>query len=146
MGWMTLKEKGGGLLMLSGHENPEQVTREKAPGAMLNVLTSSIQHRESAVIVVDETNIGPREGTEIAQLYIPDEVISLSWVDRELKEFQRIFLPAGATRQVSLEVDYDSFALVDAEGWCVVEPGCFKILLGPSSLTQDLLVAQLTIL
>lgn len=111
----------------------------------LVVLTPELQQGQNAVIEVDITNTGSRAGDEIAQLYISDEITSVTWVNRALKVFRRISLEAGQTERARFEVPFRSFSLVDADAREVVEPGTFEILVGSSSRPQDLLSAKLQV-
>ena len=113
--------------------------------ANLEVRTPELQRGEPAEIAVEVTNTGTRAGDEIAQLYVSDEVTSVTWVNHALKAFQRVSLQPGETRQVLFTVPYAEFSLVDAEGTRVVEPGTFEIQVGPSSRLRDLLKAPLRV-
>ncbi len=111
----------------------------------LEVLTPTLAPGEAARVRIQITNTGSRAGEEIAQLYIHDEVASVTWVGIELKGFQRVPLAPGETRAVEFTVAYDEFSIVDAAGHRVVEPGVFQILVGPSSRRADLLEARLSV-
>lgn len=111
----------------------------------LNLLTPVVDPGESARIEIDITNTGNRAGDEVVQLYISHAVTSVTWVDRELKDFRRVPLEAGEKKRVSFEVPHSSFSLVDSEARRVVEPGLFRILVGPSSRPDDLLPVTLEI-
>ena len=53
--------------------------------------------------------------------------------ERQLKAFERITLEPGETRTVTLHLDYDDLAIVDANMKWTVEPGTYHALIGPSS-------------
>ncbi len=91
---------------------------------------------------VDVTNTGSRDGVEIVQLYTSDLVTSATWVNKELKAYQRVTLKAGETKRVCFSVSVSSLSLVNAAGERVVEPGEFEILVGPSSRDKSLLRAK----
>lgn len=112
----------------------------------LRVLTPELQHGQSACVEVDVTNTGERAGDEIAQLYISDEITSVTWVNKELKAFQRISLEPNETKTVRFDLPFEAFSLVDADGIRIVEPGAFQILAGGSSRTVDLLKASCSVL
>jgi len=88
---------------------------------------------------VDVTNTGERAGDEVVQVYVSDDVTSATWVDKQLKAFQRVSLAAGETKTVRLQLPFGAFSLVNAEGLRVVEPGSFQIMVGGSSRNKDLL-------
>lgn len=99
----------------------------------------------SATVCVDVQNVGQREGVEIVQVYVSDVVTSATWVDKALKGFARVQLAPGETKTVQVELPWQAFQIVNAQGASVVEPGEFEILVGPSSRDRDLLRAKLVI-
>ncbi len=68
-------------------------------------------------------NAGEREVVETVQIYVRDEVTSVTWADRELKGFQRVTLAPGQVQTVAIEVPASACSIVDAAGRRVVEPG-----------------------
>lgn len=79
------------------------------------------------------TNTGDRDGEEVVQLYICDEVASVSQPPILLKAFQRIFLKKGESRKVTFLLKKDDLAIYDDEMNYVVEPGDFKVMVGAAS-------------
>ena len=96
-------------------------------------------------VAVSVTNAGQRDGVEIVQAYVSDEVTSATWVNMELKGFARVPLMAGETKTVEIDLPPESFSFVNASGERVIEPGKFQILVGPSSRKQELLVAEVEV-
>lgn len=84
-------------------------------------------------ISVDVTNSGPRDGQEVAQLYIRQAVASLSRPLRELKGFTKVMLRAGETRTVRFRLEASRLGVHDDRGRYVVEPGEIEIYLGGCS-------------
>ncbi len=83
---------------------------------------------------VEVTNTGDRAGVEVVQLYVSDEVASVSRPPKELKAFQRVELQPGETVTVRFELDERAFAFWDpVAGRWTVEPGRFGLLVGASS-------------
>jgi beta-glucosidase len=66
-------------------------------------------------------------------------------VNKALRGFARVQLAPGENKTVQIELLWESFQIVNAEGQPVVEPGEFEILVGPSSRDRDLLTAKLMI-
>ena len=108
----------------------------------LRILEPELRPGKPTEVRVDVTNTGKRAGEEIVQLYVSDEVTSVTWVNKELKAFQRVSLEPGETRTVSLQLPFEAFSLVDVDARRVVEPGEFQIFAGGSSRTADLLRAS----
>lgn len=78
-------------------------------------------------------NVGDRDGTEVVQVYVADRVASVVRPVRELKGFQRVFVPAGARRTVRVSLPVDMLNFTDGRGERIVEPGEFQIMVGSSS-------------
>ena len=83
--------------------------------------------------LVDVTNTGRREGTEVVQMYIRDVVTSVTRPLKELKGFRKVFLQPGETKTVALDITPESLAFYDIDMKYVVEPGDFEITVGNSS-------------
>jgi beta-glucosidase len=78
-------------------------------------------------------NAGDRDGAEVVQCYVADPECSVARPEKELKAFRKIFLRAGESGEVLMELDRRSFAFWQSgRGW-VVEPGRFNILLAASA-------------
>ncbi|MEY2436395.1 MAG: hypothetical protein QOF97_1231 [Acidimicrobiaceae bacterium] len=82
---------------------------------------------------VEVTNTGAREGDEVVQLYVRDDVASVARPDRLLVGFTRVALSAGASRTVTFDVHPSRLASYDPEMRFVVEPGDFTFSVGASS-------------
>ncbi|MFN8485928.1 MAG: glycoside hydrolase family 3 N-terminal domain-containing protein [Anaerolineae bacterium] len=111
----------------------------------LRLASPTLAHGETAQVLVDVANVGGREGVEIVQVYVSDVVTSATWVNKALKGFARVALAPGETKTVTVELPWQSFEIVNAQGVEVVEPGEFEILVGPSSRARDLLRATVMV-
>ena len=94
-------------------------------------LTNNPHHTSSISFTL--TNTGPRDGEEVVQLYVRDDVSSMVLPDRQLRRFARVFLRSGESRRITFTLTADDFALIDRDLHSVVEPGTFTLLLGSSS-------------
>ena len=99
---------------------------------------NTISHAGSTRVLVDITNTGAREGTEVVQMYIRDRVSSVTRPIKELKGFKKISLRPGEKLVVDLEITPESLAFYDIDMRYVVEPGEFTIMIGTSSRDCDL--------
>jgi beta-glucosidase len=79
------------------------------------------------------TNTGRRAGTEVVQLYVRDDVASVTRPVRELRGFQRVELQPGESRDVEFTLGFDDLSLYDARMQRVIEPGTFTVFTGGSS-------------
>ena len=100
---------------------------------------------DSVLIEIEVANTGSRDGTEVVQVYVEDEVTSATWARRELKTYRRLFLRAGEKTKLRLELGVADLWIIDAQGNKVVESGRFRILAGNSSMDRDLKEAWLTV-
>ena len=89
--------------------------------------------KSDVVVTVDVTNTGDKEGDEVAQLYVREDVSSVETPDRSLKGFSRIHLKPHETKAVAFRVPQDQLAVWNQEGKWVVEPGNYTVWAGGSS-------------
>jgi beta-glucosidase len=88
---------------------------------------------EKVRVSVEVTNVGEREGDEVAQIYLRQDTSSVETPERSLKGFSRIHLKPHETRTVSFDVPQSELAIWNAEGKWVTEPGTFTVWAGGSS-------------
>lgn len=90
---------------------------------------------DKAMVEVDVTNTGKVAGDEVVQLYVRDDLASVTRPLLELKRFERVTLKPGERRTVRFELTPDDLALWNSEMKRVVEPGTFTLSAGPNSAT-----------
>jgi beta-glucosidase len=88
----------------------------------------------STRVQVDVTNVGRRAGDEVVQLYVRDDVSSVTRPLLELKGFRRVTLAPGQARTVTFDIVPADLAFFGADMKRVVEPGTFTIFAGPDSV------------
>lgn len=86
-----------------------------------------------ATISVDVTNTGKQAGEEVVQLYISDLVASRVRPVKELKGFKKVNLQPGERQTVIIDLDINSLGFYNEAMEYVVEPGLFKVCVGPNS-------------
>lgn len=89
--------------------------------------------KADVVVTVDVTNTGEREGDEVTQLYVREDVSSVETPDRSLKGFSRIHLKPHETKMITFRVPQDQLAVWNQERKWVVEPGNYTMWAGGSS-------------
>lgn len=109
----------------------------------LRLSRSTISTHGTVNVMVDVVNTGNRTGDEVVQLYIRDEVSSVTRPVKELKGFERITLDPGERQTVTLSLAPDHLALFNRAMKRVVEPGIFTVMVGPNS--EDLQTITLTV-
>lgn len=87
----------------------------------------------SVDVSVTVTNTGQREATEVVQLYIHDRAASISRPVKELKDFSRITLKPGESKDVVFKITPDKLSFYNYDLQYVLEPGEFDIMTGPDS-------------
>ena len=77
------------------------------------------------------TNVSSNDGYAVVQLYITDKVSKVNKPVRELKGFEKLFVPKGETVQSSIVISYNDLASYDDDlmKW-IVEDGEYIIALG----------------
>lgn len=101
--------------------------------ADVKVEPAAIKAGETATVTFTVQNTGSRAGDEIAQLYLRDEVSSVTRPILELAGFQRLSLKPGEKQTVSLKVGPDAMQFTGLDMKRVIEPGTFTLMVGPSS-------------
>jgi beta-glucosidase len=87
----------------------------------------------SVQVSVDVHNTGKVAGDEVVQLYIHQQVSSVTRPVKELKGFRRVTLGAGQSTTVQFTLDPAALEMWDEHMKHVVEPGTFDIMSGPNS-------------
>ena len=88
---------------------------------------------DKLTVTVDVTNNGTRDGAEVVQLYVRDEVASVVVPNMQLKGFSKVSIAAGETATVEIPLDVSALGLWDVRLNYVVEPGNFTVFVGGSS-------------
>jgi beta-glucosidase len=111
----------------------------------IKLTKTSIGKNEKVKVSFTVTNTGNREGTDVAQLYIRDEVSSVTRPIKELKAFERVSLNAGQTKTVTFEITPKDLEFLDINMKPVVEAGDFTLMIGNSSNDKNLQKVKLVV-
>lgn len=84
-------------------------------------------------IACSVTNSGERDGDEVVQLYIRDNVSSVATPPIQLKAFQRIHVEKGKTEQVEFVLTGEDLALYNMAMERTSEAGEFTVMIGAAS-------------
>jgi beta-glucosidase len=109
----------------------------------LRLAPNAIGPQGTTAVSVDVTNTGKVAGAEVAQLYIHDEVSSVTRPIKELRGFHRVTLDPGKTETITFTLGPDELSFLDREMHRVVEPGSFEIMVGGNSV--DLIETKLNV-
>lgn len=101
-----------------------------------NLRVSPVQFGSTDTIrfTFDLTNSGTVTGDEVVQLYVHDQIASISRPVKELKSFRRVSLDAGQTQTVTLQLAASQLQFYDRNMKRIFEPGDFDVMIGSSSL------------
>ena len=92
-----------------------------------------MQENDTAIIHFTLTNTGNRDGDEVVQLYIHDELASVARPIMELKGFQRVSLKKGESKTIEFTITRAILEMYNLDMKKIVEPGKFRIMIGASS-------------
>lgn len=95
---------------------------------------SDVTDSDTLTVSFKVTNTGKTDGKEICQVYVRDPECSVFKAEKELKGFEKVFVKAGETVDVSVTLNKRSFSFYNTEtkDW-YAEAGKYEILVGASS-------------
>ncbi len=96
---------------------------------------------DALTVTVKVTNTGDREGVETVQLYTQDVVGSIVRPVKELKNFTKVTLEAGETKEVTLSVSKNEIGFYNDNGEYLLEDGKFRVYVGGNS--RDCLMEEI---
>ena len=99
----------------------------------LKLQKDTIMPNEICQVHVDVTNTGKYAGDEIVQMYIHDKYSSVTRPVKELKDFCKVHLNPGETKNVKLSITPEKLSFYDINMNYTIEPGDFEIMVGASS-------------
>jgi beta-glucosidase len=88
---------------------------------------------DEVTVSVDVANTSDRDGAQVIQIYVRDEVASVDLPRHVLKGFEKVFIEAGKTETVEVTLKVQDWGLYNRKMQYVVEPGEFTVLVGTSS-------------
>lgn len=99
---------------------------------------------QTLTVRVTVSNTGPRAGDEIVQLYLRDDVASVTRPVRQLRGFRKLHLASREARTVEFILDQQDFALLNEHLLPVIEAGTFTVFVGGSSTTDNQATFEVT--
>lgn len=86
-----------------------------------------------ALVSIKVTNTGKMKGSEVVQLYIRDEISSVTRPIKELKAFKKVTLMPGESNLVEFEIGPNELSFYDLNMSYGVEKGKFQLMSGPNA-------------
>ncbi|HVM87304.1 MAG TPA: beta-glucosidase BglX [Puia sp.] len=99
----------------------------------LKLSSTSLKGNQKLTATVTLKNEGDRDGKEVVQLYIRDLVGSIARPVKELKGFQKIFLKAGESKDISFTITTEDLKFYNSDLKYDWESGDFMIMVGGNS-------------
>jgi beta-glucosidase len=93
-------------------------------------IPANISAEKDFEVSVDVTNIGDRDGDEVAELYLKDEKASTPRPICQLEGFERINLKKGETKTIHFKITPRQLSLINKKNQLVIEPGWFTVFVG----------------
>jgi len=104
-----------------------------------------VEAGEKVTLTIPVTNTGKKDGDEVVQVYL-NRPSDTEGPIKTLRGFKRIFLKAGESQQVKIELSADDLQWFDVASNTVRSlPGEYKLFYGSSSLDKDLKSLKLVI-
>ncbi len=94
---------------------------------------TKLKGNETLKATVTVTNTGKYSGEEVVQLYIGEPVASISRSVKELKNYQKILLKPGESREVSFDITTKDLKFYNTRLVYDWEPGEFNVEIGTNS-------------
>ncbi len=99
----------------------------------VKVSSNALKGNQKLTVTVNVKNTGAVAGKEVVQLYIRDEVGSITRPVQELKGFNKIELAPGESKDVSFEITPELLKFYNGDLKFDWEAGDFQIMVGPNS-------------
>jgi len=98
------------------------------------VLSSNVLKKgEKLTVSVIVTNKGNYDGCEVVQLYLHDIYADVVRPVKELKDFKRIFLKKGESREVRFVITEEDLKFYNSNLQYIYETGDFEVMVGTNS-------------
>lgn len=99
----------------------------------IQLSATNLKGNQKLKVTIPIKNIGNYAGKEVVQLYIRDEVGTITRPVKELKGFEKIELAAGETKEVVFEITPELLKFYNSDLKFDWESGDFQIMVGPNS-------------
>lgn len=102
-------------------------------GIRAEVIEDTVQSK-GVKVSFDISNIGKRAGAAVAQIYVAEKFPRIKKAAKELKAFEKIYLEAGETREVTLMLEREAFTYYDEESHSFqIDAGNYMLLLAKNA-------------
>jgi beta-glucosidase len=109
----------------------------------LALSTNELHSGETLEVSVSVANTGKSDGEEVVQLYIRDNVGSVTRPVKELKAFRKVLIRSGEKKEIIIAISEEDLKFYDVNMNYAAEPGDFTIMVGTNS--RDVMEAEFTL-
>lgn len=99
----------------------------------IRLSSASMDNNSEITASVNIANTGKYDGAEVVQLYIRDMVGSITRPVKELKGFEKVFLKAGESKEVTFKITPEMLKFYNSDLEYVNESGDFQLMIGGNS-------------
>lgn len=99
----------------------------------LKLSADKIKANQELTVSVEVSNTGNTEGKEVVELYLSDLYATLTPDSKRLRGFEKINLKPGEKQTITFKLNQKDFSFTHLNNRLVVEPGEFKVKIGPLS-------------
>ena len=99
----------------------------------LSISGGILTDTEPLNVAVTVRNTGDRAGQEVVQLYVRDEVASITPSVKRLRAFEKIQLDAGESKVITFQLRPEDLAFIGLQNTWITEPGRFTLIIGDQS-------------
>lgn len=108
-------------------------------------LPATLIRNKDVIVKATVTNTSKRDGEEVVELYLSHKGLKQKTAIRSLKGFNRIFLKAGESRNITFTLKPDDLAVVNENGRLAEIAGKIEFSIGGSQPDENTLVARKTV-
>ncbi len=129
---------GYGLSYTTFDVKMSSVDEHKVKDSYYNSAIDAVIMKDKLDITVKVTNTGQLPGAEVVQLYISDEKSTLPKPIKELKDFAKVYVKPGESKEVTFTLDKSCLSSYDSDlGQCIAEEGYYNVIIAGSSDEAD---------
>jgi beta-glucosidase len=99
----------------------------------ISLSTNEISQAENLAVTCKVSNTGNLDGEEVVQLYVRDITASVTRPVKELKDFKKIMLKAGESKDITFTLDAGDLSFYRLDMTYGTEPGKFSVFVGGNS-------------
>lgn len=104
----------------------------------LKLNRTSYRKNDPIEVSINLKNTGERAGAEVVQVFVRDEVASITPSVKRLRAFRRVSLEAGASEVVSFTIMPEELSFVGRDNEWTLEAGAFTVMVGGEEVKFEL--------